>query len=134
MLARLHSCLATSWGEVRRFWCLQLQREHGSCNCLPTDDVSGTVRLCLCHCCYSETFYSCHLTSISIAAICTLGCGRVSALVGAASQPNALGMALLSPSMCRSPRECQERRLMGMDSYKINLASNFDRVNRGKCM
>ena len=34
---------------------------------------------------------------------CRLGC----ALVGAAYYTNGLGMALLSPSMCRSSRECR---------------------------
>ena len=48
---------------------------------------------------------------------CRLGC----ALVGAASYTNGLGMALLSPSMCRSSRECRGRCLMGMDRYAILL-------------
>ena len=48
---------------------------------------------------------------------CRLGC----ALVGAASYTNGLGMALLSPSMCHSSRECRGRCLMGMDRYAILL-------------
>ena len=48
---------------------------------------------------------------------CRLGC----ALVGAASYTNGLGMALLSPSMCRSSRSCQGRCLMGMDRHAILL-------------
>ena len=46
---------------------------------------------------------------------CRLGC----ALVGAASYTNGPGMALLSPSMCHSSRECLGRCLMGMDGYVI---------------
>ena len=52
---------------------------------------------------------------------CRLGC----ALVGAASYTNGLGMALLSPSMCRSSRECRGRCLMGMDRYAILLTFNL---------
>ena len=52
---------------------------------------------------------------------CRLGC----ALVGAASYTNGLGMALLSPSMCRSSRECRGRCLMGMDRYAILLIFNL---------
>ena len=46
---------------------------------------------------------------------CRPGC----ALVGAAFYTNGLGMALLSPSMCRSSRERRDRCLMGMDRYAI---------------
>ena len=52
---------------------------------------------------------------------CRLGC----ALVGAASYTNGLGMALLSPSMCRSSRECRGRCLMGMDRYANLLIFNL---------
>ena len=46
---------------------------------------------------------------------CRLGC----ALVGAASYTNGLGMALLSPSMCRSSRECRGRCPMGTDMHNL---------------
>ena len=52
---------------------------------------------------------------------CRLGC----ALVGVASYTNGLGMALLSPSMCRSSRERRGRCLMGMDRYAILLIFNL---------
>ena len=51
---------------------------------------------------------------------CRPGC----ALVGAASYTNGLGMALLSPSMCRSSRERRGRCLMGMDRYAVLLIFN----------
>ena len=51
------------------------------------------------------------------------------ALVGAASYTNGLGMALLSPSMCRSFRECRGRCLMGMDRYAILLISFDDALS-----
>ena len=68
---------------------------------------------------------SCRLGCALVGAAFFISCCRIGYIaspeLASASYTNGLGMALLSPSMCHSSRECRGRCLMGMDRYAILL-------------
>ena len=104
-------CAECVWLMLVDMW-LWLGSEAGSCPCRVLLQTRA-VMLCLRAAGGARVSVASRWTLRS--GSCRLGC----ALVGAASYTNGLGMALLSPAMCRSSRECRGRCLMAMDRYAI---------------
>ena len=96
----------------------KVSRSFGSCECARRDALASTATHSLRARAAVVRLRTAGGARVSVAfgwALRSGSCRLGFALVGAASYTNWLGMALLSPSMCRSSRERRGRCLMGMD-------------------